>query len=932
PVHTGRWQVPLPQLKVLRTALTCFTRATVAYPDDCQHVNYALSSLALSFFELMLFFGKEEFLEAPLRDILASFQACHRRLLRHRNVYLLQVRQIIKDGGPWERPALQSILKDTALTQTEVEKYLSSEKPMFFELRVRYLQACERVQEAMALAKCCLEHPEVWRHLFFHQAYLTCLYKASLHQHLDAVEIICNAESQEKDELLLSLCKAFLSQRLHNGDMYYIWDLVFLWSRLYLRAHPSKQGFLSECRQLMLSAINASAIFPFIKVITAEVGVHEGVPLCVELCATALQTDLQSDPVTRCLLCKTIAFLLPRDLEVCRLCALLAFCLERSMEAYKTMYLLYTYPDEEPHPQHTHVRTNIRFYILQVLKEGLFFDPEFWNLLTLRTHCLELMTDKAMRDALNELKEEEELDLFLHLQGEQTKPGKAPVRSKHLRFHCSHCQKLFKGGNVVRHTLAHLKLRKTRLSCVFCGKHFQRYNRAREHVLEHIEELRTSTANIKVKPTVNGETYPSKNINQASENEAKPVENVTEPSTSTDQEVVPGKETEGGEDKESEGGEEEGKQKQYHLCPSEGCDSIFMKIGPSLLRHAVTYHMEDAAVLDKTFQWGKGKCQICQRLQLDQNVSRDHMKLHDAPLKHACLHTNCDQRFKTAQELKDHIDTHRPLQAPCGYSGCREIFFTLPSLHDHEWRHYTQPQSKDELEQGATTELSPEGEAPWKQRAKSQDVTTPGTVHGAVTTPPNHCTLKLINGHDEKDKKDKGPETAVPATTTTSPTPPSQTTTSTHPHPRILQNITEPMTMRDVDNIVSLAQVVPGGEEPVIAEHKTLKQEDPSYLPLAKAPLIRPPPSTYLTEAALSMRKRRKPSEVTSCGPGKKSKAAVKRSVVGKKEVVAEKEAPQRQRCSKCFSSFTSTEELEKHLSQNTCSSLFSFDSDDDSE
>lgn len=39
----------------------------------------------------------------------------------------------------------------------------------------------------------------------------------------DAVEIICNTESVEKDELLLSLCKAFLKQQLHNGDMYYIW-------------------------------------------------------------------------------------------------------------------------------------------------------------------------------------------------------------------------------------------------------------------------------------------------------------------------------------------------------------------------------------------------------------------------------------------------------------------------------------------------------------------------------------------------------------------------------------------------------------------------------------------------------------------------------------------------------------------------------------
>lgn len=39
----------------------------------------------------------------------------------------------------------------------------------------------------------------------------------------DAVEIICNTESVEKDELLLSLCKSFLTQQLHNGDMYYIW-------------------------------------------------------------------------------------------------------------------------------------------------------------------------------------------------------------------------------------------------------------------------------------------------------------------------------------------------------------------------------------------------------------------------------------------------------------------------------------------------------------------------------------------------------------------------------------------------------------------------------------------------------------------------------------------------------------------------------------
>lgn len=64
------------------------------------------------------------------------------------------------------------------------EAYLSSELPIFLELRVRYLQACERVQEAMALAKSCLENRDAAKHLYFHQAYLTCLYKASLHEHL----------------------------------------------------------------------------------------------------------------------------------------------------------------------------------------------------------------------------------------------------------------------------------------------------------------------------------------------------------------------------------------------------------------------------------------------------------------------------------------------------------------------------------------------------------------------------------------------------------------------------------------------------------------------------------------------------------------------------------------------------------------------------
>ncbi|XP_035267072.1 uncharacterized protein LOC118224029 [Anguilla anguilla] len=410
--YSARWQVPLPQLQVLRTALCCFAQSTVSLPSNCEHVQYALSSLALSFFELLLFFGKDEFLEDPLKDILESFQDCYVKLTRHSNAYLLQVKLVMEDGGPWESPVLQAILKESDQPQEEVERYLSSEIQVFLELRIRYLLACERIGEAMALAKACIEHSAVGKHLYFHQAYLTCLWKASLYDRLHkqvaeidgrhAVEIICNTESEERDDLLLALCKAFLIQQLQNGDMYYLWELIFIWSKLHLRENPSKQDFLEQCQQLMLSAKNVKSVFPFVKVINAELG-NEGLQFCVELCACALQMDRCHDPVTKALLYKTIAYLLPNDLEVCRACSLLVFFLERSVESYKTVYLLYTHPDQEYHVDYGPVKNHVRFETLRILKRGLFFDPEFCSLIALRTNCLKLMSEKVMEEAQAEI-------------------------------------------------------------------------------------------------------------------------------------------------------------------------------------------------------------------------------------------------------------------------------------------------------------------------------------------------------------------------------------------------------------------------------------------------------------------------------------------------------------------------------------------------
>uniref|UniRef100_A0A669F219 Zinc finger protein 654 n=1 Tax=Oreochromis niloticus TaxID=8128 RepID=A0A669F219_ORENI len=931
--YTGQWQVPLPQLKVLRTALYNFTKATTAFPDDCQHIQYVLSSLALSFFELMLFFSKEEFVEEPLKDILDSFQICHTRLMRHRNIYLQHVKQIIKVGGPWENPVLQGILKEDDLPPNEVEDYLSSELPVFLELRVRYLQACERMQEAMALAKSCLENREAGKHLYFHQAYLTCLCKASLHENLykemadidgrDAVEIICNTESVEKDELLLSLCKAFLTQQLHNGDMYYIWDLVFIWSRLYLRAHPSRQGFLAECLQLASSATNVRAIFPFIKLVTTELG-GDGIQVCVELCARALQLcDMQADTVTRSLVCKTIAFLLPHDLEICRACALLVFCQERSLEAYRTVSLLYMHPDQEPGGD--------AIYVKLYLTWGIF---RYYNFVI----CLQLTwKDRALRTQ----------------------------QYSHLSHYCTFCGKDYKGLNVMRHALSHLKSRKLR--CILCGKRFKQLPFAKKHILEHIDTMckqKSSNkepsienaqaangvidnAGNKCKPWDKKQTSISEDetLGQRTGSKAKvshlkreeriirnlrtlikktsvlhkkckkPNTNIFKQIDFKDEQVIikeglvivsnptvieeEGQETPAGENA-------CGADITYHLCPSASCDRVFLRMTNTLTKHAIKCHITEDKVLEKTFVWAKHKCTLCLRqIQFLQHY-KDHMKSHSGPLPHFCYHLECKQRFVTQQELKDHINTHQPFRPQCPFTGCEKLFSSYQGLYDHEWRHYVPVPQKDELELGPSKLIKESAEAPWKQRVKVEEIwlQTDNYLEKPVADQHTDDTKPTINGYE--DVKRNVSEGAMPTSHTNA--------ASTTPTKRCRKRPTvevDPLNVRDLEDISTLAEGVQQNiAEPHIPEHKTFKPEDPSYATFVKAPFIRPPPSTYLDESVLSMRKRR--------------------SIDDQVEDVAP-EHKIRHRCDKCLSSYNSLEELQKHKALNTCSSLFGFDSDDES-
>lgn len=348
---------------------------------------------------------------------------------------------------------------------------------------------------------------------------------------------------------------------------------------------------------------------------------------------------------------------------------------------------------------------------------------------------------------------------------------------------------------------------------------------------------------------------------------------------------------------------------------------------------------------------------------------KDHMKLHDTPLQHFCYHLECNQRFVTQQELKDHVSTHQPFRPQCPFTDCEKLFSNLQGLYDHEWRHYIPAPQKEELELGPSRQKEQNAEAPWKQRVKVEEIWLQSKKGQRESPTPDHVEASKVGDLREMIKTEEqackinAPNSGQDLSKTVNFEPTNNSKTTINGYENVTPNVSEglistsrssaaattpskksrkrapvewdPLNVRDLEDLSTLAEGVQQKlGEPHITEHKTFKPEDPSYATFVKAPFIRPPPSTYLDESLLSMRKRRSTDEVA---PRKNVYWSHKK----KKEPVAEEQQPVqdvvpeqkiRHRCDKCLSSFSSLEELQKHQTLNTCSALFGFDSDDESQ
>lgn len=325
----------------------------------------------------------------------------------------------------------------------------------------------------------------------------------------------------------------------------------------------------------------------------------------------------------------------------------------------------------------------------------------------------------------------------------------------------------------------------------------------------------------------------------------------------------------------------------------------------------------------------------------------DHMKLHDGLLRCFCYHSGCGERFATPQALRDHVRVHQPLQARCHFPECDRLFASLPHAYDHEWRHYIPTPQRDELSRLARQKTT-SAEAPWKQKVKVEEAWLQSRKPPLVTewreafkcdaepedsaagseadrqggSPAAPAAPVAVNGCEDAGQETRPPSPAPPPLPlqTSPPTPAAKR------HPRIL--CSDAIDVHDhADETSTMAEGIQKTlGEPHIAEHKSFKPEDPAYAPFLKAPFIRPPPSTYLNESVLSMRRRRTKEEAAPARPA----PGISRTG-GENQQAGGGEQKTRTRCDKCLSSFSSSQELEKHRALNTCSALFGFDSDDES-
>ncbi|CAJ0950073.1 unnamed protein product [Ranitomeya imitator] len=390
-------------------------------------------------------------------------------------------------------------------------------------MRIKHLMKTNCMEQAMLLSKISSETAETSSNFFFRQSFITCLCtmlpnedafkEISKMDEKDVLDTICNLESEGQVNTAFILCTTYLTQQLQNEVMSFSWELTLFWSKLQRRIDSSLNTFLERCRQFGAIAKTCQHLFFLIKVVHTEAG-DDGVPISIMLCIRALQITSTETDATKSSVCKTIACLLPEDLEVKRACQLTEFLFEPTSEGLDTLEELFLQPDQKHVEESSVISNSLRCELLLALKSHWSFDPEFWAWKTLKRHCLKLLGKEvsdseeerygdtnepdiinaslASCEILSDHKEEAQENASIAMDSAKVKRAIASSerseRSKRwqqYKFICRICKKEVIEVRILHHARKHFE--DGVYSCPVCVKKFRKKEVFVPHVMEHMK-------------------------------------------------------------------------------------------------------------------------------------------------------------------------------------------------------------------------------------------------------------------------------------------------------------------------------------------------------------------------------------------------------------------------------------------------------------
>ncbi|XP_068125052.1 zinc finger protein Rlf [Hyperolius riggenbachi] len=685
---------------VYETALRCFANARGNLTTECEDVVLLLERLVLSCFEVVLSVSEDDLSSDHGLRLKKSIMESHEKLMGFGNSNLQLLIDNLNHGGVWRSPVLVKILSKQSVEPEEVHNWILQESTNFLQMRIKYLMKTNCIQQAMLLSKACSECEETSSDFFFRQSLITCLCtmlpddeafkEISKMSGQDVLDAICNLESEGQINTAFILCTTYLTQQLQNEVTSCSWELTLFWSKLQRRIDPCLNTFLERCRQFGLIAKTRQHLFFLIKVVHTEAN-DEGVPVSIMLCIRALQITSNETEATKTSVCKTIACLLPQDLEVRRACQLTEFLFEPTAEALNTLEELYLQPDQKNVEESSVISNSLRCELLLALKSHWLFDPEFWDWKTLKRHCQKILgieVSDTEEDNYGEPSgtEPDLLDSSLSFYDDHTDKAedsqeyasnetenvkvKKPVGSSErykrwlqYKFYCVICNREVIEARILHHAKMHCD--DGVYTCPVCVKKFRKKEVFVPHVMDHMKMP------MRHRPKKKGEILePQENIVNISE----PLEDENNPNGYISFRTIRDKHLQ---------------DRDVYPCPGTNCSRVFKQF-KYLSIHLKAEHQnnDENAKHYLDLKNMREKCAFCRRHFITNFHLKQHMKIHMGSHPFMCVSIDCNGKFKSINELLHHKHTHLDLQYKCELEGCHLVFSDLGLLYHHEAQHF----------------------------------------------------------------------------------------------------------------------------------------------------------------------------------------------------------------------------------------------------